>query len=131
MSIHPQYADAILRGDKTVEFRKRGFSHPVSHVLIYATAPRKLVLGYFVVDAIESGKPETLWRRHGRSGCIRKTDFGEYYRGVAKGVAIRVQDAVRFRAPLQLSALGVRTAPQSYRYVDFNVAGASSRRGTR
>jgi predicted transcriptional regulator len=52
MSIHPQYADAILRGDKTVEFRKRGFSHPVSHVLIYATAPRKLVLGYFVVDAM-------------------------------------------------------------------------------
>ena len=39
MSIHPVYANAILTGDKKVEFRKRRLAADVTHVLVYATAP--------------------------------------------------------------------------------------------
>ncbi len=41
MSIHPQYANAIVEGTKRVEFRKRPLARNVTHVIVYATAPVK------------------------------------------------------------------------------------------
>ncbi len=49
-SIHPQYAEAILAGTKSVEFRRTPLADDVTHVVVYATAPTKMVVGIFEVD---------------------------------------------------------------------------------
>ena len=45
LSIHPEYAYKILSGEKTHELRKVLFKKPVTHVLVYATAPISKVIG--------------------------------------------------------------------------------------
>ena len=47
MSIHPQYADAIVAGRKRAEFRKRPLAADIDVVLIYATAPVRAIIGWF------------------------------------------------------------------------------------
>ena len=45
MSIHPRYAEAILSGQKRVEFRKRRLAPDVTTVLVYATQPVGVLVG--------------------------------------------------------------------------------------
>ena len=41
MAIQPGYAEAILAGVKTVEFRKRALAPDIETVLVYETSPDK------------------------------------------------------------------------------------------
>ena len=52
MSIHPEYAEALLDGTKTVELRKSPVAGDISHIVIYATAPVQRVLGW--VETVQS-----------------------------------------------------------------------------
>jgi predicted transcriptional regulator len=80
MSINPQYVRAIMEGQKLVEFRKKKFSKDIHYVLVYETAPRKSVVGYFTVNKIDVGTPQDLWERHASIGKISKDDYFAYYR---------------------------------------------------
>lgn len=118
LSIHPEYAHGILAGTKRVEFRRRAFGQPVTHVVVYATAPESRVLGYFAVDGVDVASPRELWRRHGGHGLISKEKFVEYFAGRTAGYAIRVGDVVRLETPQKLRvATGHETPPQSFAYV--------------
>lgn len=119
MSIHPEYADAILRGDKKVEFRKRAFRSPVAFVVIYATAPTRKVVGYFHVDGIDEAPPATLWRRYSNVGHISKAKFDDYFWDDALGVGIRIGRTVKFRRTVPLTDLVDGRPPQSYQYVSW------------
>ena len=118
MSIHPQHAFAILRGEKTVEFRKRSFRRPVEHVLLYATAPVRRLVGYFTIAEVEEASPTAIWDRHGRRGAISRSCFREYYRGTKTAVAIVVDEPIAFDRPRPLTDLlpGGYT-PQSFLYL--------------
>ena len=61
MSIHPEYANAILAGRKTVEFRKRPIGDDVTHVIVYATAPTGAVVGAFTVTGQDTTSLTRLW----------------------------------------------------------------------
>lgn len=123
LTIHPEYAEAILRGEKTVEFRRRGFSREVSHVVLYCTHPVRQITGVFAVDAIEHASPETLWRRYERCAGISHDRFFAYYSGTSRGAAIRVAKAWRLSKPLDLADLGGRlTPPQSFAYLTHHQA---------
>jgi len=50
LSIKPQYANAILKKEKTVEFRKKVFKNEVDRVYIYSSSPVKRIVGYFTID---------------------------------------------------------------------------------
>lgn len=118
MSIHPKYAHAILDGKKTVEFRKRRLREGITHVVIYATRPEKVVLGYFEVGSQEEETPRGLWERFGADGVIDESDFFSYYDGKATAVGITVANATKLRAPRHLGeALGVSRPPQSFQYL--------------
>lgn len=119
LSVHPQYAFAILDGVKRVEFRKTEFKRDISHVVIYATAPVARVVGIFEVDGVDKQTPQDLWDIYGKVGGIEEHRFFDYYRGHLHGVALRVGTVRRLAEPLALTALrpGL-TAPQSYAYLD-------------
>ncbi|MEJ1229873.1 MAG: ASCH domain-containing protein [Galbitalea sp.] len=81
MAIHPEYADAIIAGDKKVEFRKRPFAQRVDKVLIYATSPVQKVVGEFGIEETVVAHPDELWKTYGDVGQIDQPDFDRYYEG--------------------------------------------------
>lgn len=124
-AIHPGYAEAILAGEKRVEFRRKGPAVPISHVVVYATAPVRKVVGWFAVGGVEADSPVALWDRFGRIGGIEHGAFERYYAACEMGLAITVADARALDEPLGLEELALGShAPQSFRYVDPSLIGA-------
>ena len=70
ISIKPFYAEAILSGQKTVEFRKRNFPKRVGTMVLYATSPVKRIVGFAKVRAVVVLGPEGAWRRCCHQGAI-------------------------------------------------------------
>ena len=125
LSIHPEYADAILDGSKRVEFRKPPFPRDVTHVVIYATSPVQKVVGWFQVDTTEETSPSELWKKYSSVGGIARSAFGAYYQGRSKAVAIHVSDTTKLHKPVALSRLGRRLAPpQNFRYLTSSALAA-------
>lgn len=123
MSIHPAYADEILRGNKRVEFRKRPVSPDVTHVMIYATAPVSAVIGAFTVAGQETMEPESLWCRFHTVAGITRRRFFDYFNGRSTGTGIMVNEVLKPEAPLSLDRdLGVNRPPQSYQYLPADAA---------
>lgn len=118
MSIRPEFADAILSGEKAVEFRKRPVAEDVSHVLIYATLPVGSLLGWFHVQGQSTTSPEELWERFKGVAGISEARFFDYYAQRESGTGILVGGAEKFSRPLPLADLGdVCRPPQSFQYL--------------
>lgn len=118
MAIHPKYADAIMDGEKAVEFRKRRLADDIREVWVYATAPVSQVIGKFVVEEIVESDPNSIWKRFGAHGVIGRDDFFDYYEGSTAAVAIVVAAATRFTEPFSLGDIDPKPAvPQSFAYI--------------
>lgn len=117
MSIHPNFAARILRGEKQVEFRKQRPRKEPSHVLIYATAPTQQIVGYFEVDGIDEGHPRDIWARFRKVGAVASKHFWAYYAGKRRAFAIRVGRVFELAPPRTLRSVCGRTRPpQSFCY---------------
>lgn len=113
MSIKPHFAEAILRGDKTLELRrKRPRLQPGTRVLIYATAPVKAVVGWFEVGEIHDATPDRLWRRAAGCGGVTRDEFDAYFAGCTLAFAIEVARTGR----VEPIPPGIRP-PQSWRHL--------------
>ena len=118
MSIHPEYAQAILRGEKQVEFRKQRLAEDVSHVVVYATAPVSAVIGAFTVHSQETTAPSTLWAKFEPVAGISHEAFFSYFSDRTHGTGIRVGSVLAPPNPLSLNDdLGLARPPQSYQYL--------------
>lgn len=118
MAIHPRYADAIMDGEKRVEFRKRRLAEDIRTVLVYATAPVSRVIGSFTIDGIVEASPKAIWEEYGEVGVIEQGDFFDYYANTPSAVAIVVAEASRFEDPIALEDMDPRPAvPQSFAYI--------------
>lgn len=118
MSIKPEFAFAILRGEKLVEFRKRPLADDVRFVLIYATLPVQAIVGAFTVIGQEVASPEALWDVFGEIGGIEAADFHDYYQSHSQGIGIKVGTVARTSERLGLEeTTGVRVPPQSFQYI--------------
>lgn len=118
MSLKPKYADAILSGRKTCEFRRTAFAQEVSFVVIYATKPVGQVVGIARVTAIEEGTPEELWTEFQTIGGITEEEFVAYYLGAESGIAITLDCPVRLPEALALESLSDSLRPpQSFLYL--------------
>ena len=122
LSIHPQYAEKILDGLKTIELRRRfptlnGFT---GRLLIYSTTPIKSVLGFAEIEDVHYLPIKELWSEHSKSSHITKSNFLEYFSGLTHGYAIELKNPQRFIEPLSVEYLKQNygmVAPQSYRYL--------------
>lgn len=119
LSIKPIYANAILKGVKTVEFRKRVFKKNVDKIFIYSSSPTKMIVGYFTFSNIVEDTPENLWKTFQKVGGINKVDFFDYYKETEKGFGIVIKEVVKFdveKDPMEF--IENFTAPQSYVYLE-------------
>lgn len=120
-SIHPGYAEAILAGDKHVEFRRRRLAPDVDTVVVYATKPVGAVVGLFRLAGTDVDSPQGLWERHGHHGSIARADYDAYFHGRHTAVGLRVTAARRLPAPVPLAKVGATSAPQSFSYLSQDV----------
>lgn len=128
LSVSPVYADRILSGMKQVEFRRSIFRDTVTHVVLYATSPVQRVVGFFEVNGIDEGPPSELWRRYQTTGSVNEEYFWAYYKGLARGYAIRVGRVYPLKVPVRLVDLcGIDGPPQSFRYLDSSIISELSR----
>jgi predicted transcriptional regulator len=119
LSINPKYAHAILKCQKTVEFRRNGVPSSISNIVIYSTKPDQQVLGYCDVIECVVDTPESLWQKYGHCGGITYTDFMNYYDGYDKGKCYLIDNPRRFKSPIPLEKCkSFSTAPQSFVYLD-------------
>lgn len=121
LSIKPEYSDKILVGEKTVELRRRFPAAAGKGVVayIYSTSPIRALVGAAEIQDVERLPISALWRRHGKSASIGKTDFETYFQGLDEGYALLMARPRSFLRPLDLAELKERfgfKAPQSYLY---------------
>jgi predicted transcriptional regulator len=121
LAIKPRFAEAIIAGHKTVEFRKTRFTQPPRYVVLYASTPVCQVVAYFEVAYIKQLTPLGLWRKFKHVGGIEHDEFFKYYGNRSHGFAIVVGAVWKLRAPARLAHLHPRgCAPQSFRYLGAN-----------
>ena len=129
LAIKPRFAEAIIAGRKTVEFRKTRFAQPPRYIVLYASMPISQVVAYFEVAYITELTPLGLWRKFRHVGGIEYAEFSNYYRDRSRGFAIVVAAVWKLRKPARLAHLYPRgCAPQSFRYLKADCIGRLSER---
>lgn len=124
LSIRPVYADRILAGTKTIEFRRKPLPEQVTTVLIWRTGRDGGLVGRFDIgDRGEFGVDE----------FITELDDGSDWTSEASGIApdelmayaggalvpiwaMSIRDLVRFPRFVAREVLGFDRGPQSWRY---------------
>ncbi|MEG0984225.1 hypothetical protein [Algoriella sp.] len=119
LSIKPIFAESIMKGSKTVEFRKKIFKKDVEKVYVYSSSPTKMIIGYFTIAEIIEDTPKKLWERFKSVGGIEKLDFFEYYNETEKGFGLIIEKVVEFQTHIDpIDFIENFTAPQSFIYLE-------------
>ena len=117
LSIKPEYASAIFRGEKRFEFRRAIFRKPVDIVVVYTSSPVSRVEGEFDIEGVIRDTVEGLWSRTNNFAGIDRDRFFEYFAGRDVAYAIVIGSVRRYPHPLDLSVnFGIRP-PQSFVYI--------------
>lgn len=117
LSIKPRFANAIFDGDKKFEYRRAIFRENISHVLVYASSPVKMVIGEFKIETVLFEEITPLWQRTRNDSGITEGFFYAYFSEKEKGYAIKIRDAVRYDEPAPLTEFNLTHAPQSFAYL--------------
>jgi predicted transcriptional regulator len=105
ISIHPNYADAILAGKKTIELRRRIPELPSgTRLWIYATRPTGAVIGVATIQEVARAHPSAIWKKHRDGAGVDHASFKAYFHGTQQGVAILLE-AVRHVGPITVHQL--------------------------
>lgn len=119
LSIKPEYAELILAGSKTVEFRRVWAAESVDTIAIYASAPIQRLVGIVKVAEVVRAKPTTLWSycsKHG--GGLSRAELSAYLDGKDTGFAVLLMDARRFSPSVDpRKIIKDFLPPQSFRYL--------------
>ncbi|MDY0387165.1 MAG: GNAT family N-acetyltransferase [Methanolobus sp.] len=121
LSIKPKFANKILEGEKTYEFRKTKFNPKknINKIYIYSSSPIKRIVGSFRIEKVFEDTPSNLWDSFNEFGSIGKQDFFEYYKQKDTGVAFKIKDLEVFENHIDPNEIFENfVAPQSYRYLN-------------
>lgn len=123
ISIRPQYVDAILSGQKRVEFRKVRFRRPVDQLVVYATAPVSAVVAVIKIAEVIQDTPSNIWMQYADVGAINEDAFWTYYGLRSVAIAFEIASVYQLPHASCLSELlpGTRP-PQSFKYIPSELA---------
>lgn len=117
LSIKPEYAEKILKGEKKFEYRKRLAKEDVSYIYVYSTAPSMKVVASVHIEGHLSDSPTALWEKTKAAAGISRAKFRDYFRGCKTAYAYELGKVEIFESPKNLSDFGVAVAPQSFVYI--------------
>ncbi|MDR3211189.1 MAG: ASCH domain-containing protein [Planctomycetota bacterium] len=120
LPIHPKFADLIVSGEKTYEYRKILPLEEISHIVLYSTSPiQRMVAIVEVVEEI-SDTPLKLWEKTSKEGAISLHYFEQYFSGKKYARAYKLGKVSPLVPPIALDRLCVSSPPQSFRYLSAN-----------
>jgi predicted transcriptional regulator/ribosomal protein S18 acetylase RimI-like enzyme len=91
MSLRPEYAEMVLKGRKSVEFRRRfSTKYEGATIVFYITRPVKQFMFTATASRVDHQGIERLWSDYRDSGGISRTIFERYFSGVTYGYAIHL-----------------------------------------
>ncbi|MFZ5858336.1 MAG: hypothetical protein ACOYZ6_16040 [Chloroflexota bacterium] len=117
LSIKPEFASKIFKGEKRFEYRRSIFKKPVKLVVVYASSPVCKVIGEFEVEELIFDELEKLWRKTKKHAGISEDYFYSYFSDKEKGHAIKIGNTRKYRKPLLLKETFGVIPPQSYLYL--------------
>lgn len=119
LSINPEYVEKIFSGIKKYEYRRSIFKRSnIETVVIYSTSPVKKIVGEFKIEKIIEDFPKELWNLAPNNTGIEKKKFEKYFIGKDKGYAIKIGKIKIYKKTKELSDFSIRSAPQSFMYLD-------------
>ena len=118
LSIHPSHIEKILSGEKLYEYRKR-IPTDIRHIVVYATAPIKMIVALIEIDSILKGTPESVWKKTQEHAGVSKDFFMHYFSDYRNSYAIKFKTVFKLETPKSLMCLDNNiSAPQSYTYLN-------------
>lgn len=117
LSINPEHVDNIINGTKQFEFRKVRCKPEVDRIIIYATAPCKMVVAEAQIEEIIEDSINEVWKQTKDFAGITYNFFRSYYKGKKKAVAYRLRNVEAYEHPKSLSEYGITYPPQSFIYL--------------
>lgn len=116
ISIKPKYVKLILSGEKQYEYRKR-IPTNVKIAVIYATTPVKKIVGEILIDEVLSMSPIDLWEKTYIHSGLTSENFFQYFDSMSIAHALSIKEVIIYEYPMELSALNIKRAPQSWQYI--------------
>jgi predicted transcriptional regulator len=117
LSINPEHVENILNGTKLYEFRKVRARAKISKIIIYSTAPEKMVVAEADIEEIIEDTLERVWELTCELSGISRDFYEAYYEGKRQAVAYKLKGVRKYSEPKSLSDFGLQHAPQSFAYV--------------
>ena len=118
-TVKPIYANAIISGEKTVEFRRNGSPSNITYMVVYSTSPDKKIIGVCDVTTCIAASPQNLWRRFRSNGLISRKEFFIYFDGVSTGKCYLLKNPKKFVRPILLkNCWSFSKSPQSFVYIE-------------
>lgn len=118
LSINPEHVANILNGTKRYEFRKVRCKADVDKIIIYSTAPQKMVVAEAKVEDIIEDEINSVWAQTKTLSGISYRFFRAYYKGKKKAIAYKLGNIDIYDTPRSLSDYGLTCAPQSFVYLE-------------
>jgi predicted transcriptional regulator/ribosomal protein S18 acetylase RimI-like enzyme len=93
MSLRPEFAELMLRGRKTVEFRRK-FSkkYKGATIVFYITHPVHQFMFTATISQVDHSQKKCLWNIYQREGGISLATFDRYFSGTDHGYAIHLSN---------------------------------------
>lgn len=117
ISIHPEFVDKIMNGQKKFEFRKVKTKKTPNKIIIYSTSPISLVVGEAEVEETLVDAPDKIWSLTEEYSGIEKNYFIEYFENKELAIAYKLKNVKMYDTPKKLSDFGLACAPQSFVYL--------------
>lgn len=121
ISIHPEYVNKILSGEKRLEFRRSWTATPVKSLVIYATSPMQRIVALAEIKQVYVGPKTKLWGLSQKmGGGISRRKLFFYLAGKKSPVAIelaKVQEIIGGLDPKNIFGKNFRP-PQSFCYLN-------------
>ena len=115
-SIKPEYAEAILNGSKGYEYRKVIPRLGVSKIVIYATSPKKRIIGEVDVIGCISGTPKDVWLKTKDKAGIIKFHYDKYFSRHKRAYALQLKNPKRYELEREIDVV----VPQSFCYYQLD-----------
>lgn len=120
LPIKPKFVEEIRIGNKLYEYRKAIHKDSnIKKILIYSSFPVKKIVAISSIEAILCNSPENIWESTYLHSGITKNFFDKYFNGCPIAYAIKLKDISFYEKSRELSELGLKSAPQSFQYIEL------------
>lgn len=119
LSVKPKFAEQILAGTKTVEFRRSWAAKPVGLAVVYSSSPIQRLVGIVEIEGTVLASPTSLWTKcRARGPGLKRKELIEYFAGKDQAYGVLLGKLTLPAKPVAPKSLFKDfRPPQSYRYL--------------